>query len=249
MSRRRDGASTGRGRAFRAAAAAGLLLVVGLAPGPAGSQERSGAEGDVDADRVLRRAEATYDSLRTLRAAFRQEIEMRAFDPPRRRSGRGTWYQRKPGLFRMDFEEPEGDLVVSDGRFLWLYYPSTHPGQVVRTGLGPEATGGRGSEIVDLQGRILERARSVYEPSHGGIVTVDGHRTHLVELAPRGGDADYERVRVWVDGERWLVRRLEFTDRSETVRTVELDELETGIALPDSLFRFEPPGDVEVFEG
>ena len=33
----------------------------------------------------------------------------------------------------MDFHEPEGDLIVADGSHLWLYYPSTHPGQVIRS--------------------------------------------------------------------------------------------------------------------
>lgn len=245
---RPHGSGSPAGRPATGLRAAACLLAAAVLPsGPVGSQ----APGDapVDADRVLRRAGAAYDSLRTLRAAFRQQIEMRAFEPPRRRAGRGTWYQEKPGLFRMEFEDPEGDLVVSDGRFLWLYYPSTHPGQVVRTELETGGAAGRGGEIVDLQGRILERARSVYEPAYGGRVDVDGHATHRVELTPRGRQADYAKVRIWVDAESWLVRRLEFTDRSETVRTVTLDDLETDVPLPDSLFRFEPPDDVEVFEG
>lgn len=201
-----------------------------------------------EAERILRRARAAYDSLRTLRARFRQVIEMRVFEPPRRRVGTGTWYQEKPGLFRMDFDDPEHDLVVSDGQALWLYYPSTHPGQVVRTGLDAGA-GGRSGEIVDLQGRILERARTAYEARYVGREEVDGHGSHLVELVPRSGEAAYQRVRLWIDADRWLVRKLKFTDHSETVRTIVLDELRTGISLPDSLFRFEPPDSVEVFEG
>lgn len=251
--------------ALRPAPTAGEVL----APGPTGPNGRvaapaappavpalrspaasptAGADSPVDVDRILRRARAAYDSLQTLRARFRQVIEMQAFEPPRRRQGAGVWYQEKPGLFRMDFEEPEGDLVVSDGRALWLYYPSSHPGQVVRTGLDPDAAG-RSGEIVDLQGRILERARVAYRPSYGGRVAVDGHPTHLVVLEPRTDQAAYAKVRLWIDAGRWLVRKLEFTDRSETVRTIVLEELETGVSLPDSLFQFEPPDDVEVFEG
>lgn len=201
-----------------------------------------------DVDYLLARARAAYDSLRTLRARFHQTIEMRVFEPPRRREGRGTWYQRKPGFFRMDFDEPEGDLVVSDGRHVWLFYPSTHPGQVVKSRL--EGAGGqRGSEIVDLQGRVLEKARTDYEATYGGRETVEGHPSHLVVLEPRSRESPYTRIRVWIDARRWLVRRLVFEDRSETVRTVTLDEMETGVPVADSLFRFRPPEDVEVFEG
>lgn len=208
--------------------------------------DRGAADTAPDAERIVRRAAATYDSLRSLRARFRQVLEMRVFDPPRRREGEGTWYQRKPSYLRMDFSEPEGDVIVSDGEHLWLHYPSTHPGQVVRTGL---ATPGRGAPAVDLQGRIFRQARTVYRPVHRGREEVTGRPAHVLELLPRGEGADYRKVRVWVDVESHLVRRLQFHDRSQTVRTITLDEIERDVALPDSLFRFEPPPDAEVFEG
>lgn len=242
-------------RTWTAAAGAGLaavLLAGGASPGGesaagAGPGPTAGACASApDADEIVRRAAATYDSLRSLRAEFRQVLEMRVFDPPRRREGEGTWYQRKPSHLRMDFSDPEGDLIVSDGEHLWLYYPSTHPGQVVRTGL---ASPGRGTPAVDLQGRIFRRARSVYSAEHRGMEEVTGRTTHLLELRPREGETEYRKVRVWVDAESCLVRRLEFHDRSQTVRTITLDDLEPDVALPDSLFRFEPPADAEVFEG
>lgn len=220
------------GLAALAAAAAGGIVT----PGPPGP----------DAEEIVRRAAATYDSLESLRADFRQVLEMRVFDPPRRRAGEGTWYQRKPAHLRMDFSDPDGDLIVSDGEHLWLYYPSTHPGQVVRTGL---ASPGRGAPAVDLQGRIFRQARTVYRPEHRGREEVTGRPAHVLELLPRTDDTEYRSVRVWVDVGTHLVRRLEFHDRSQTVRTITLTDLETDVPLPDSLFRFEPPPDVEVFEG
>lgn len=229
-----------------AAALLGGGLAPAAAPGPSDGPDGRAAGTPPDAEEIVRRAAATYDSLRSLRARFRQVLEMRVFDPPRRREGEGTWYQRKPSFLRMDFSDPEGDVIVSDGEHLWLHYPSTHPGQVVRTGL---ASPGRGAPAVDLQGRIFRQARTVYRPEHRGEEDVTGRRAHLLELRPRGEEAEYRKVRVWVDAESYLVRRLEFHDRSQTVRTITLDEIERDVALPDSLFRFEPPPDVEVFEG
>jgi len=239
-------------RGIGAGARASLLLAIGAvavapagaaAPGPDVSAAAASAP---DPREILRRAEARYDSLRTLRARFRQTIEMRAFEPPRRREGRGIWYQRRPSHFRMDFEEPEGDVIVADGRHLWLHYPSTHPGQVVRSRL---AGGSAGREMIDLQGRIFEQAVDRYEPEYVESDEIGGHPVHVIRLVPRDRGTDYRRVRIWIDRERLLVRRLRFEDRSETVRTITLSELETGVRLPDSLFRYRPPEGVEVFEG
>ncbi len=219
------------------------------AAGPDGAAPVDTPEGDAgppDGEELMRRAAAVYDTLRTLRARFHQTIEMRVFEPPREREGSGTWYQEKPALFRMDFSDPEDDLIVSDGRHLWLYYPSTHPGQVIRSEL--EARG-RGAAMVDLQGRIFRLARTRYDVRYAGRDTLGGAPVHRVELDPRTGDADYRRVEVWLDAGSLLVRRLVFEDRGETVRTVTLDDIRTGVSLPDSLFRFQVPEGTEVFEG
>lgn len=240
-------------------AAALSILLLGLGPGGAAAaagQDCTAAADSAGADRaenaepdaaeLMRRAESVYDSLRTLRADFRQTIEMQVFEPPRRREGTGTWYQEKPGRFRMDFSDPENDLIVSDGSHLWLYYPSTHPGQVIRSALEGR---GRGAAMVDLQGRIFRLARTRYDVSYAGRDTVDDEPVHRVVLEPRSGEAAYRRVEVWLDAGSLLVRRLVFEDRSETVRTVTLDDIRTGVSLPDSLFRFRVPSGAEVFEG
>ena len=200
-----------------------------------------------DPDSLLSEARDRYESLGTLRATFRQSIEMRVFDPPRTREGNGTWYQERPDRFRMDFADPEGDLIVADGSHLWLYYPSTHPGQVIRSELAAERA--RGTTAVDLQGRIFQEARLHFDASYAGRDTLDGHAVHRLLLEPRTAEAPYREVEIWLDASSLLVRRLRLEDRSETVRTVTLDELSTGVPLADSLFRFEPPPDVEVFRG
>lgn len=229
-----------------------LVLAAGAgaavqAPGPgAGAAASTACDAPPEGEDLMRRAAAVYDTLRTLRARFHQTLEMRVFEPPRRSEGTGTWYQRRPSRFRMDFSNPEDDLIVSDGRHLWLYYPSTHPGQVIRSEL---ATAERGAAMVDLQGRIFQLARTRYDVRYVGRDTLGGSPVHRVELDPRSADADYRRVGVWLDVGSLLVRRLVFEDRSETVRTVTLEDIRTGVSLPDSLFRFRVPADAEVFEG
>lgn len=213
---------------------------------PRSRAETAPQDAPPSAETIIRRGRQRYDSLRTLVADFRQVIEMQVFDPPRRKEGHGTWYQKKPALFRMDFAEPEDDLIVADGRHLWLYYPSTHPNQVIRASLGETP---RGAPMVDMQGRIFREALTRYRPEYAGRDTVSDHATHHLILRPRAEDTDYRRVEVWVDTDSWLVRRLEFLDHSETLRRITLDDLRPDAPVPDSLFRFQPPAGVEVFEG
>ena len=102
---------------------------------------------------LLSRAEQVYDGLTSMQAQFDQTIEIALLG--RKRTGSGTWYQKGPGRFKMDFTDPAGDVIVADGASLWLYYPSTHPGQVIRSTIDANTTG---AGMVDLQGRIFDEA-------------------------------------------------------------------------------------------
>jgi outer membrane lipoprotein carrier protein len=192
---------------------------------------------------LLARAEKVYDGLNSMQAEFDQTIEIVLLG--RKRTGTGTWYQKGPGRFKMDFTDPAGDVIVADGASLWLYYPSTHPGQVIRSTIDANTTG---AGMVDLQGRIFDEAAEGYDAVFDGVEDVDGKSTWLVSLTPRG-ESPYRLVRVWIDTERLLVRRFEITEENETLRTVVLRNLQPNADIPDATFSFTPPAGTDVFEG
>ena len=196
-----------------------------------------------DIDQLLLRAQEAYGSLASLQATFEQSVDVPLLE--KSRWGTGTWYQKGPGRFLMDFSDPEGDVIVSDGTWVWFYHPSTHPRQVIRSDIDATPAG---SGIADLQGRIFSDAREKYDAEYAGQEPIDGRLTHQVVLVPLGV-SPYARVRVWIDVDSFLVRRFEIYERNETLRDIRLHDLRPNVAIPDSLFRFEPPDDVDVFGG
>jgi len=222
----------------RAAVVLALFLFL---PGQTAGQEADTALPDVQV--LLDRARGVYAGLTSMQAVFEQTIEIPLLG--RRRDGSGSWYQKGPGRFKMDFADPDGDVIVADGQYLWLYYPSTHPGQVIRSAIDANVTG---AGMVDLQGRIFEEADTAYYAVLQGSEDVKGHATWRIALTPTG-ESPYRRVRVWVDEASFLVRRFEILEENETVRTVILDELRPNDPIADSVFEFVPPEDTDVFEG
>ncbi|PYP70768.1 MAG: hypothetical protein DMD41_14145, partial [Gemmatimonadetes bacterium] len=108
-----------------------------------------------DALVILDRASAVYDTIRTLSADFVQIVDnplVGAVD-----TTRGRLYQQKPNRFAMRFSAPKGDRIVADGRWLWLYTPSTTPGQVIRTAIPSAGTTGP-----NLIAQFVERPRERY---------------------------------------------------------------------------------------
>lgn len=221
-----------------------MALIMLFCMPAAGTAQTDGQEAGVpDVQQLLLQAEAAYASLVSLQATFEQSVDVPLLE--KSRWGTGTWYQKGPGRFLMDFSDPEGDMIVADGSWVWFYHPSTHPRQVIRSGIDATPAG---SGIADLQGRIFSDARDKYDAEYAGEELIDGHRTHQLVLVPLGV-SPYGRIRVWVDAESFLVRRFEIYERNETLRDIRLRNLRPNVAIADSLFSFEPPDDVDVFGG
>ncbi len=198
----------------------------------------SGEPAQDDAERILERAAKAYQAATTLRSEFVQKIEIRALE--REKEGRGVVYQKKPRFFLMKFEEPKGDLVVADGSYFWMYYPSAQPDQVIRTAMDQTTEG------ATLGGQFLVNPSERYVATYVKREAVNGRAAHLVALVPKF-QAPYTLVRVWIDAEDHLVRKFEIFEENETIRTITLHNVEAGVPISDDLFKFSPPAGVEVF--
>lgn len=197
---------------------AGLLLALLLQdPGP-----------------VLDRASAAYQIVSTLSADFVQVVVNPLVGAPD--TTRGRLYQMRPNHFAMRFTEPRGDRIVADGRYLWLYTPSTTPGQVIRTAI-PSA----GSTGPNLIGQFVERPRERYRARYLRADSLEEKVADVVALAPRAPDQPYTDAVLWVDRETGLLRRLEITETSGQRRILVLRNVRVNAGVPDREFRFSPP--------
>ncbi len=198
--------------------------------------------GPVDVDSLLALANSAYASLDRLKAAFSQRIENPLLG--RTREGRGTWYQAGRNRFRMDFDEPAGDIYVADGSCLWLYEPSLHD-QVMVSPLE------EGVEIgsVDILGHLLSQARTTYRAADEGTEEIDGVETRIVSLEPRELPARYVEVRLWIGVSDRYVRRFRIREENRTLRTVTLTPLEPQARIDPAVFEYAPPEGVPVFPG
>ena len=190
-------------------------------PDAAGSQEVSD---------ILRATSRRYESVRALQADFEQRLTNTLMG--RTTESAGTLYQRQPDRFLMRFSQPSGDVIVSDGDYFWIYYPSADPKQVIRSS--------RGAGGLDLRSQFVGDPVQRFEATSQGQETVRGRATHVLTLTPRE-PMGYRRLKVWIDADDHLVRRFELTEENGNIRRFDLTDLRINPTLPDDLFRFEPP--------
>lgn len=190
---------------------------------------------------MLDRASGSYDTVRTLQADFIQIIDNPMLGDPD--TTRGKLYQRRPSHFAMRFTEPKHDRVVADGRRLWLYTPSTTPGQVIRT-----AIPGTGTTGPNLIGQFVEQPRERYDARYVRADSLRDGPVDVIALTPRATDLPYSAATVWIARNDGLVRRIEIEETSGQRRTIVLRNLRVNRAIGAREFRFSPPAGLRVVD-
>ena len=89
--------------------------------------------------------------------------------------------QRQPARFSFRFVQPKGDMIVGDGKWLWVYLPSSTPGQVIKV---PMTEGGAGS--LDLASRFFDSPKTRFTITDAGTATVGGRATHALAAQAEG---------------------------------------------------------------
>lgn len=192
-------------------------------------------------------AESAYDrvakawaSHSTLEAQFDQKI----MNPlvGRTASSRGTFQQQKPGRVSITFTDPVGDRIVGDGKSLWVYLPSSTPGQVLK--LPADADG---AVVADLLGQLLDAPKRAFTFTGGDAATIDGRTTKRVIMAPRTANSvPFTKATLWLDDQEPRPVRIQVTDTQGVERTITLTTWVPNATLPKDAFTFKPPKGVKV---
>ena len=194
------------------------------------------------ADSTLDRAVAAYATVKTARISFSQTIDNSLTGA--KVTTHGELQQRRPSRFAVTFAEPSGDRIVSDGQWVWVYLPSTNPGQVIRAKLGSDGAG-----APDFAAQFLEAPRKSYTVSGGSAASIEGSATHSVVLTPKSTSSPFSKVTLWVNDGDALLRRVETQDQSGVTRLITVTKFTRNAAVDANTFVFHVPAGVKVFDG
>ena len=209
-----------------------------------------------EAGELASRLEARYRGAKTLQASF---LERYAENGSVVRSEAGTVYFRRPGKMRWEYERPEKDLFLVDGKTAWFYVPADH----TVTRVPARQSGDLRTPLALLAGQMkisrvclhVEFADAEKPLAEGDTVlrcSVRGEKQDAARanesenaLGASANDAVFfEVVRDSGELARLIVRQaggIEVEFRFENWRF--------DPAIPDVMFRFDPPAGVAIVNG
>ena len=167
----------------------------------------------------------------TARARFAQIVLDR--NMKRLQQATGTMQFSRPGRFRWEYDRPHEQLIVGDGKRVWLYDKELNQVTVRRMdralGSSPAA--------------ILAGSNDIEKDY---ALSAIGNREGLewLEAVPRAQDTAFERVRLGFG--KVGLEAMELRDQFGQITVIKFSTMERNVKLPGELFRFTPPKGADV---
>jgi outer membrane lipoprotein carrier protein len=195
--------------------------------------------GAQSADATIDRAVAAYARLNSMRAEFRQTLTNPLTGSTQTTSG--VILRKKPNLLNITFAS--GDRVAADGSTLWVYLPSSTPGQVMRMPYS-----GTNASNVDPAEQFLNSPRTRFNVTPSGTATVGGRATHAVTLVPKRANPNLTSATVWIDDRDSSIRQFDVESPNGLKRHVVITSFTANPTLSTPSFRFAVPKGAKIVD-
>jgi outer membrane lipoprotein carrier protein len=192
------------------------------------------------ADKAIESAVKAYTHIKTAKATFEQTITNPLLGSTLK--SRGEFEQSRPNRFAFRFTDPKGDVIICDGKFVWVYLPASSPGRVNRAPCGDQA----GS--LDLIGEFFTNPKDRYTIGDGGAATIGDKRAHVVLLTPKSKNANFARAKVWIDPATGTLLQFEAVEPNGLTRLVRITNFTPNAEVNGKAFKFAVPKGVKVVD-
>lgn len=219
-----------------------LIVVIALAAwgalgGPAAADPPAADAPETEPatlDAVLAGMEKRYEGS-GFSAQFDQESTVAAMDIIDRASGR-LWV-KSPGMMRWEYETPEPQVIVTNGKTLWVYRPVDN--QVMLGSAPLMFDEGRGAGFLSDVSVIRDRFEVALVPS-------DDPGYYHLGLVPRGEGFDITRIDLFVSRQTHDIHRIISRNAYGDETRIYIGDYRFDLGLTDERFTFEIPEGADV---
>src|SRR3989441_4745333 len=187
----------------------------------------------VSLDDAVRGIEAEYGRMTDLKA----EISQTSFNKSLNQTipAAGKVYLKKGGKLRWEYTEPTRQVIVSDGKTIWLYTPQLNQ---VNVGPAPEALAGPAGSFLAGLGKLREHFNVRFlNPAQPR----DAEGNVVLDLTPKQPLPTLSRLILALEPTRWELRKAVVYDQFESTVTMRFTKIAINSGLSDRLFTFVPP--------
>ncbi len=208
----------------------GLLIIFALCLDQSFAAE--GKNADAIVDNLQKNYEATVDFV----ADFRQETEVKTLNRNLKASGQVSF--KRPGKMFWRYEEPKGQFVLADGKYLYFYQPEQN--QIIKSPL-------KNAFRSDIPLSFLLGIGNL-KKDFNAVLKATEESQYILRLEPKGESGGFSEILLGVAKNSSDILWVSVRDATNNLTTIRLSGMRKGVGLKDSLFRLEVPKGVDVVE-
>lgn len=178
-----------------------------------------------------KRLESFVSHTKSLKARFHQTVTDR--NKRKTQESSGTLFFQRPGKFRWTYEKPYAQLLVGDGKKLWIHDEDLDQVTVRKL---DQSIGESPAALLAGDNDIEKRFNLKDIPDKDGL--------EWIEATPKGKDGSFDRVRLGFKGDDLMT--MELVDNFGQTTVLRFIALERNPSLGGSLFRFTPPKGADI---
>ena len=207
-----------------------FVLALGLAAKASVAADGKNAEAIVDS------LQKNYDTTTDFTADFQQETEVKNINRTLKASGKLSF--KRPGKMLWNYDEPKGQFVIADGKFLYFYQPDQN--QVIKSPLKNAFRGDIPLSFLLGLGNLKKDFTATLQSSDGNL--------YVLRLAPKGEAGGFSEILLAVNKESFDIVWVSVHDAANNVTTLRFANMRKGVGVKDSLFQVQIPNGADVVE-
>jgi outer membrane lipoprotein carrier protein len=195
-----------------------------------------GAAESNNADAIVDKLQKNYDSTADFTADFRQETEVKTLNRSLKSSGKLSF--KRPGKMLWRYEEPKGQFVLADGKYLYFFQPDQN--QVIKSPLKNAFRG-------DIPLSFLLGLGNLKKDFNATLKSSDANQ-YVLRLEPKGEAGGFTEILLTVNKTSFDIASVSVRDAASNLTSVRFSNMRKGVGLKDSLFEVEVPKGADIVE-
>jgi outer membrane lipoprotein carrier protein len=209
-----------------------LLLVVqtfwGIRPG--------GAADAQSADAIVDSLQKNYDATVDFVADFRQETEVKTLNRNLKASGKLSF--KRPGKMFWRYDEPKGQFVLADGKYLYFFQPEQN--QIIKSPL-------QNAFRSDIPLSFLLGIGNLKKDFNAALKGSDENQ-FILRLEPKGEAGGFSEILAGVSKISYDILWISVRDAAANLTTIRFSGMRKGAGVKDSVFTLHIPSGADIVE-
>ena len=188
------------------------------------------------AEQVVDALQKNYDATIDFIADFQQETEVKTLNRSLKAWGKLSF--KRPGKMLWRYEEPKGQIVLTDGSHLYFLQPEQN--QVIKSPL-------KNAFRSDIPLSFLLGLGNL-KKDFNAVLKATEKDEYILRLEPKGEAGGFSEILLGVSRSSADIVWVSIRDAANNLTSLRFSNMKKGVGLKDSLFRIDIPQGVDIVE-